>query len=323
MRNPCPTQALRAPRRKLLKTLAALTVTATMPTLDALAAVLAPGQLQRIIPGTGEPLPAMGLGTWQTFDVAGNSAGLAAVRETLRLFATAGGRMIDSSPMYGSSEGVVGATATSLGLASSLFFATKVWTSGRDEGIHQMHTSIGRMQVGGAGKKHGVDLMQVHNLVDMATHLKTLRAWKTEGRIRYFGLTHYTVDSHRQLATLINAEKPDFVQFNYSIATRNAEKALLATAMDRQVAVIINRPFEEGSLFRTVKGKALPAFAAEIGCDSWAQFFLKYILGHPAVTCVIPGTREPRHMLDNMQAGTGALPDAAMRARMAGYFDSL
>ena len=313
----------RPARRRALKVLAALPVAAAMPALDALAAALAPGQLQRLIPATGEALPAMGLGTWQTFDVAGDAAGLAAVRETLRLFAAAGGRLVDSSPMYGSSESVVGTTATALGLASSLFFATKVWTSGRDEGTLQMQTSIARMQAGGVGKKHGIDLMQVHNLVDMATHLKTLRAWKAEGRIRYLGLTHYTVDSHRQLATLIKSEKPDFVQFNYSIATRDAEKALLATAMDNRVAVIINRPFEEGDLFRTVRGKALPAFAAEIGCESWAQFFLKYILGHPAVTCAIPGTREPRHMLDNMQAGIGVVPDTAMRKRMAGYFDSL
>lgn len=310
-------------RRQALKVLAGLSIAAAMPGLDALAAALAPGQLQRLIPATGEALPAIGLGTWQTFDVAGNSAGLAAVRETLRLFAAAGGRLVDSSPMYGSSESVVGATATDLGLASSLFFATKVWTSGRDEGIRQMQTSIARMHAGTAGKRHGMDLMQVHNLVDMATQLKTLRAWKAEGRIRYLGLTHYTVDSHRQLGALIKSEKPDFVQFNYSIATRDAEKALLATAMDNQVAVIINRPFEEGDLFRVVKGKALPAFAAEIGCASWAQFFLKYILGHPAVTCAIPGTREPRHMLDNMQAGTGVMPDASMRKRMAGYFDSL
>jgi diketogulonate reductase-like aldo/keto reductase len=294
-----------------------------MPTLEARAADLAPRQLQRRIPASGESLTAMGLGTWQTFDVANDAAGLAATRETLRLFAAAGGRLVDSSPMYGSSEGVVGAAAAALGLQPSLFFATKVWTSGRDEGIRQMNTSITRMQAGAAGRKPGMDLMQVHNLVDLQTHLKTLRAWKAEGRIRYLGFTHYTVESHRELAELIRKERPDFVQFNFSIATRNAEKALLATAMDNQVAVIVNRPFEEGELFRAVKGKALPAFAADIECSSWAQFFLKYILGHPAVTCVIPGTREPRHLLDNMQAGTGSLPDAAMRARMAGYFDSL
>ena len=194
---------------------------------------------------------------------------------------------------------------------------------GRHEGIRQMQTSIERMRVQGQGRKQGMDLMQIHNLVDLATQLKTLRAWKAEGRIRYLGFTHYTVDSHRQLAELIKKEKPDFVQFNFSIATRDAEKNLLATAMDNQSAVIINRPFEEGDLFRTVKGKLLPSFATELGCESWAQFFLKYILGHPAVTCVIPGTREPRHLLDNMQAGTGPVPDAAMRARMAAYFDGL
>ena len=316
--HPAPSQPS---RRLALKAIAGLSLATVMPALDA--ADMATRQLLRRIPCSGELLPAMGLGTWQTFDVTGNPAGLAATRETLRLFAAAGGRMVDSSPMYGSSESVVGDTAATLGLQSSLFFATKVWTNGRHEGIRQMQTSIERMRVQGEGRKQGMDLMQIHNLVDLATHLKTLRAWKAEGRIRYLGFTHYTVDSHRQLAELIKKEKPDFVQFNFSIATRDAEKNLLATAMDNQTAVIINRPFEEGDLFRTVKGKLLPSFATELGCESWAQFFLKYILGHPAVTCVIPGTREPRHLLDNMQAGTGPLPDAAMRARMAAYFDGL
>lgn len=316
--HPAPSQPS---RRLALKAIAGLSLATVMPALDA--ADMATRQLLRRIPRSGELLPAMGLGTWQTFDVAGNPAGLAATRETLRLFAAAGGRMVDSSPMYGSSESVVGDAAAALELQSSLFFATKVWTNGRHEGIRQMQTSIERMRVQGEGRKQGMDLMQIHNLVDLPTHLKTLRAWKAEGRIRYLGFTHYTVDSHRQLAELIKKEKPDFVQFNFSIATRDAEKNLLATAMDNQTAVIINRPFEEGDLFRTVKGKLLPSFAAELGCESWAQFFLKYILGHPAVTCVIPGTREPRHLLDNMQAGTGPLPDAAMRARMAAYFDGL
>ncbi len=310
-----------APRRNTLKMLAGLSLAAAVPMPEAADAT--PRQLQRLVPSTGEALPALGLGTWQTFDVATDTAALAAARETLRLFAAAGGRLVDSSPMYGSSESVVGAAASTLGLQSALFFATKVWTSGREEGIRQMNTSIKRMQGGTTGRKPEMHLMQVHNLVDLATHLKTLRAWKAEGRVRYIGFTHYTTDSHRQLAELIREERPDFVQFNFSIVTRNAEKALLATAMDNQVAVIINRPFEEGDLFRTVKGKPLPAFAAEIDCTSWAQFFLKYILAHPAVTCVIPGTRDPRHLADNMRAGIGTLPDAAMRARMAGHFDTL
>lgn len=308
----------RTTRRAVLKALAALPLAALMSGTEA--ADLAPRQLQRRIPATGESITAMGLGTWQTFDVANDAAGLAAARETLRLFAAAGGRLVDSSPMYGSSESVVGAAAGALGLQSSLFFATKVWTNGRNEGIQQMNMSIERMRAGG---KPQLDLMQVHNLVDFATHLKTLRAWKAEGRLRYIGLTHYTVDSHRQLADLVRKERPDFVQFNFSIATRDAEKNLLATAMDSQVAVIVNRPFEEGDLFRAVKGKALPDFAAEIGCTSWAQFFLKYILGHPAVTSVIPGTRDPRHLVDNMRAGTGPLPDEAMRKRMAAAFDAI
>jgi diketogulonate reductase-like aldo/keto reductase len=301
-------------RRQALAQVSALAAAMALPPN---AAQAAEAQLKRPIPSSGELLPAVGLGTWQAFDVAGDAEGLAAVRETLRLFVLAGGRAVDSSPMYRSSESVVGDTAAALGVQSSLFLATKVWTSGRDEGIRQMQTSMQRMRT------KRMDLMQVHNLVDWQTHLKTLRNWKEEGRIRYFGFTHYTVDSHRELARLLKKERPDFVQFNYSIATRNAEKELLPVAAETGTATILNRPFEEGDLFRIVRGKTLPPWAAEIGCESWAQFFLKYLLGHPAVSCVIPGTREPRHIADNMCAGLGRLPDETLRARMAKYMDNL
>jgi diketogulonate reductase-like aldo/keto reductase len=262
-------------------------------------------------------LPAIGLGTWQTFDVGNDPEGRAACRETIRLFVESGGRVIDSSPMYGSSETVVGDLAEELGVRSSLFMATKVWTSGKKSGIEQMETSAARLRT------KQIDLMQVHNLVDLQTHLKTLRQWKDEGRIRYLGFTHYTVGAHRELAELIKKESPDFVQFNYSIATRDAERELLPIADANNTAVLVNRPFEGAALFQTVRGKSLPTWAAEIDCESWAQFFLKYILSHPAVTCAIPATRNPKHLADNMKGGAGRLPDEKTRQKMAAYFGDL
>jgi aryl-alcohol dehydrogenase-like predicted oxidoreductase len=273
--------------------------------------------LQRAIPKSGELLPAVGLGTWQTFDVAGDVQGRAAARETLRLFVELGGRVIDSSPMYGSSESVVGELAAELGVQSSLFLATKVWTTGRAQGIEQMQTSAQRLRT------KRIDLMQVHNLLDLQTHLKTLRAWKEEGKIRYIGFTHYTVGAHRELAALIKKEQPDFVQFNYSLVTRDAEKELLPVAAEYRTAVLINRPFEGSSLFQKVRGKPLPPWATELDCASWAQFFLKYILSHRAVTCAIPATRNPQHLSDNMRAAVGQLPDETLRQRMVDYVAGL
>ena len=273
--------------------------------------------ITRAIPGTGESLPVIGLGTWQSFDVGGDAAGLADARESLRLFAEAGGRTIDSSPMYGSSESVVGKLASDLGLQDTLFVATKVWSSGRNEGIEQMRTSASRL------RRQRIDLMQIHNLVDWRTQLKTLRDWKAQGLIRYLGFTHYTVGAHRELAALIRSERPDFVQFNYSVITRDAERELLPVAAEHNTAVLINRPFEGGELFARVRNKPLPPWAGEIECASWAQFFLKFIVSHPAVTCAIPATREARHLLDNMGGGTGPLPDARRREAMAGYVKAL
>jgi diketogulonate reductase-like aldo/keto reductase len=219
--------------------------------------------------------------------------------------------------MYGSSETVVGDLAAELDNRSSLFIATKVWTSGKKSGIEQMETSVARLRT------KQIDLMQVHNLVDLQTHLKTLRQWKDEGRIRYWGFTHYTVGAHRELAELIKKEHPDFVQFNYSIATRDAERELLPVAAANQTAVLINRPFEGANLFQAVRGKPLPPWATEIDCESWAQFFLKYILSHPAVTCAIPATRNPKHLVDSMKGGVGHLPDERTREKMAAHFGSL
>ena len=268
--------------------------------------------LERPIPASGERIPAVGLGTWQTFDVGASAAERAPLKDVLRQFVSGGGRVIDSSPMYGLAETVVGDLAADLGL-SSLFLATKVWTSGRDAGIRQMETSLKRLRVS------RIDLMQIHNLVDWRTHLKTLRQWKDAGKVRYIGITHYHSGAFADLERIIRAERPDFVQFNYNIVDRAAENRLLPLAAATNIAVLINRPFEEGALFARTKGVALPPFAKAFDCASWGQFFLKFILGEPAVTCAIPATREPQHLVDNLAAGRGRLPDARERAQMADF----
>ena len=278
--------------------------------------------LKRPIPKTGELLHAVGLGTWQTFDVGGDAAGRAAARDVLARFVKAGGQMVDSSPMYGSSESVVGDLVADLGVEKSLFLATKVWTSGREAGIRQMEESMRRMRT--LTQNHrAMDLMQVHNLTDVKTQLKTLREWKEQGRIRYLGITHYHEGAYAELERLIKSEQLDFAQFNYNVATTAAEERLLPVCAEFRTAVIVNRPFEEGDLFRRVKGRELPRWAEEFDCHSWAQFFLKFILAHPAVTCAIPATRNPDYLVDNMGAALGRLPDAAMRRRMVQYMRSL
>jgi len=273
--------------------------------------------ITRPIPRTGEPLPVVGVGTWQTFDVGADAPEREELREVLKLLVDAGGSVVDSSPMYGRSERVAGDLAAELKLRDRLFFATKVWTSGREAGIRQMESSLKLMRT------QRMDLMQVHNLLDVSTHAKTLREWKDAGRIRYAGITHYHAGAYGELEKLIRTREWDFVQFNYSMAEREAEQRLLPVCAEMGVAVIVNRPFSFGGLFPRVKGKALPQWAAEFDCASWAQFFLKYLLGHPAVTCVIPGTRRVAHLQDNVRAGMGRLPDAAMRKRMVEYLDQL
>jgi aryl-alcohol dehydrogenase-like predicted oxidoreductase len=275
---------------------------------------------RRPIPASGELLPAVGLGTWQVFDVAGQAEELAQARAALARFAELGGTVVDSSPMYGASESVLGELAAGLGVHKRLFFATKVWTSGREAGIRQMEQSIARMRVAHKGP---LDLMQVHNLVDAATHLATLRDWKAAGRVRYVGVTHYHEGAYPELERFLRSGGIEFVQLNYSLAERTADRRLLGMAADSRIAVIVNRPFAGAALFGRVAGRPLPAWAAEFGCASWAQFFLKWILGHPAVTCAIPGTRNARHIDDNLAAATGALPDAATRRKMAAYIDGL
>jgi aryl-alcohol dehydrogenase-like predicted oxidoreductase len=271
--------------------------------------------LTKPIPRTGESLSMIGLGTWQTFDV--GSAERAPLREVLRDFVRLGGTVIDSSPMYGRSESIVGDLAAELNFEGKLFVATKVWTSGREAGIRQMEESFRRLRV------KRIDLMQIHNLVDWRAHLNTLREWQKQGRIRYLGVTHYTASAYDQLARVLETEELDFVQLNYSIVEREAEQRLLPLAIDRGVAVLVNRPFAQAQLFSKVRGKPLPAFAAEIGCASWAQLFLKFVVSHPAVTCAIPATSKVQHLIDNMQAGMGRLPAAEIRQRMAKYVADL
>lgn len=272
---------------------------------------------QRMIPGSGEKLPMVGLGTWQTFDVGNAQAELEQRKQVLAEMYKLGGTVIDSSPMYGSSEAVVGRVAAQLDNQDQFFYATKVWTSGRQAGIDQMNSSFSKMQ------RKTMDLMQIHNLVDWETHVKTLRNWKEAGKIRYWGLTHYVDSSHRTLESIIKSEQPDFVQFNYSIRSRNAEKSLFDTCQKNKTAVIINQPYEGGSLFRKVKGKTLPNWAADYDITSWGQYFLKFILSNPRVTCVIPGTSRVKHLLDNMGAGYGVLPDANAREKMVGYLEGI
>lgn len=273
--------------------------------------------IQRKIPRTGEMLPAVGLGTYDAFDVGSSERERAPVREVLRLFVEMGGAVIDTSPMYGSAEKVIGDLAADLNVQKSLFVATKVWTRGRQAGIDQMKTSMKLLH------SNRIDVMQVHNLVDWKTHLKTLRGWKEKGTIRYIGITHYTESAYDDLERIMKVEELDFVQLNYSIGAREAEKRLLPLAADRGVAVIANRPFQKAALFRRVRGTRLPSWTADFDCSSWAQFFLKFILSHRAITCAIPATSNPKHLKDNMEAGRGKLPDAKRRKKMVEFMQRL
>lgn len=273
--------------------------------------------LERKIPSSGELLPAVGLGSWQQFDVGPSAGERGPLREVLQKMNELGGKLIDASPMYGRAEQVIGDLTNELKLNDRFFFATKVWTTGKQEGIDQMNASLQKM------KRKKIDLMQVHNLQDWEMHLNTLKDWKAAGKVRYIGITHYTDAAHARLEQIVKSEPIDFVQFNYSIRSRNAEKSLLKTARDKGVAVIINEPFEQGALFRAVKGKDLPAWASDYGIKSWAQFFLKYILSNDAVTCVIPGTSDVKHLIDNLGAGEGRLPDDAGRKKMLEWIATL
>jgi aryl-alcohol dehydrogenase-like predicted oxidoreductase len=274
------------------------------------AAQTGPRMHTRKIPSSGELLPVVGCGTWRVFDVGASPAERAPLAEVLKVLFEAGGSVIDSSPMYGKSEGVVGDLLASAGTRDKAFLATKVWTSGRDAGIAQMTDSFRLFRT------DKIDLLQIHNLLDWQTHLPTLRAWKKEGRIRYLGVTHYTESAHAALEATLKTGGFDFVQVDYSLDDRAAEKRLLPYAADNGVAVLINMPFGGGGLLRKLLPRPLPAWAGDIGCTSWAQLLLKFVLANKAVTCVIPGTGKPEHMRDNVQAGLGVYPDAAMLQRM-------
>jgi len=301
------------PTRRTFLTLSALGLGGLlMPNRSSARAVL-----ERRIPRSGEMLPAVGLGTWQGFDVGGDARGMAEAKDALKTLVELGGRVVDSSPMYGSAEAVTGQAAAELGLAPKLFFATKVWTSGKAAGVRQMEESMKRLRV------QRLDLLQVHNLVDVQTQLATLREWKTSGRIRYLGITHYHAGAHADLEKMISRGDIDFLQVNYSLAEPEADRRLLRVAAESGTAVLANRPFAEGAMFGRVKGRSLPDWAKDVGAASWAQFFLKWILAQPAVTCVIPGTRNARHVADNMGAAVGPLPDEAARRRMLEHFNSL
>jgi diketogulonate reductase-like aldo/keto reductase len=303
-------------RRDFLKSASALGLAGSVIGVDARAAPDAINK--RKIPASGERVPIVGLGTARTMDVDPDSeAAMQPVRGVLQNTYAAGGRVIDSSPMYGAAESVIGELAQDLAIADELFMATKVWTRGADAGVDQMEESRARM---GGGR---LELIQVHNLVDVETQLITLRQWRDADRVKYIGVTHYTVPAHDELARIVARGEIDFVQFNYNIATRNAAERLLPMAADNGVATLINEPFESGALFSRVQGKPLPDWASEIGVESWAQYFLKYILGHPGVTCAIPATADPAHAKDNMRAAYGPLPDQKQRRRMLEYFQQL
>ena len=269
--------------------------------------------ITRKIPSSGEALPIIGLGTSGPFEVDAAEARRAPLRDVLGAFFAAGARLIDTSPMYSTAEGVLG-DLMSGAMHERAFLATKVWTRGQSAGIEQMNHSAQRLKV------PRLDLIQVHNLLDLDTQLKTLRAWKESGRVRYIGVTHYTVSAHAELARVLERERLDFVQFNYSPVTRDAEQRLLPLAAERGVAVLVNRPFEDGALFGRVSGRPLPPWAAELGAASWGQLALKFIAAAPAVTCIIPATGKLSHLEDNLAGGRGALPDARQREAIAQAF---
>ncbi len=268
--------------------------------------------MTRPIPASGEALPVIGLGTYSVFDLASTPDNVARSRRIVELLVDGGGTVIDTSPMYQRSETMIGDVIEAGSPRENLFIATKVWTHGRKSGIEQMRRSAELMNTG------RIDLMQVHNLRDTAVHLPVIREWQQDGFIRYNGLTHYHAGAHDELEAEIKRHRPQFVQINYSLGEREAERRILPLAADLGIAVLINRPFQAGALFRAVGDSPLPDWAREFA-DSWGQFFLKFIVSHPAVTAAIPATSKPRHMQDNLGAGFGALPDAATRKRMIDF----
>jgi diketogulonate reductase-like aldo/keto reductase len=299
-------------RRQLVKALMAIGISG--PLLSGLVQAVDKGIITKPIPSSGEKLPVIGVGSARTFDASGNDELMKQLQTVLQTFFDHSGVLIDSSPMYGTAQAVIGQLLMKMRGIDQLFSATKVWIEGEQSGIDQMEVSR---------KLWGVkrfDLMQIHNLVDWQTHLNTINVMKAEGRLRYTGITTSHGRDHNELEALLKKHAFDFVQLSYNIDNRIVEDRLLPIALDRGIAVIINRPYQKGSLFRRVKGKTLPDWAAEVGIQSWGQYFLKYVVSHPAVTCAIPATTKVRHMVDNMGAQTGKLPDQKMREEMVRYF---
>jgi len=304
-------------RRRFLRRVAVLGALPFLP-IPSLRAAPAATPVTRAIPSSGEPLPVVGLGTAYSFDIDPGGAEMAKLREVLQAFLDSGGTVIDTSPMYGAAETVLGRLLAQVDKPAAPFMATKVWTDGRDSGIAQMRRSARLLGV------EVVDLMQVHNLRDWRVHLETLRRWKADGLIRYIGITTHRGYDHDELADIMATEPGiDFIQVSYSLGNRKAEERLLPLAAERGIATLINRPYQRGELFQRVRGQALPDWVAEFDCASWGQFMLKFILGHPAVTCVIPSTTKVKHLHDNMAAGHGRLPDPVQRQRMAEHFAAL
>lgn len=273
--------------------------------------------LSKQIPSSGEQLPVIGLGTLQAFDVAGTAEERAALGEVLKLLADQGGTLVDTSPRYGRAEAIVGDLCAELNLTDDLFFATKVFSEGEQAGIDEMDTSLERLHT------PVLDLMQVHSMRDWEIHLPSIRKLKDEGKVRYIGITIHRDTGHEQMMKLMREENLDFIQVNYNLVERGAAKEVLPLAQELGVAVMINVPFAKAELFKKTSGMALPDWAGDIDCDSWAQFFLKYVISHPAVTCVIPRTGNPQHMADNLMAGFGEQPDQGSRIKMEAYIDSL
>lgn len=301
-------------RRQFIQTLTLLGAAAVgLP----LAAQGSKSMLMKAIPSSGEKIPVIGMGSSRTFEVGDDQDQRARLTQVLQAFFDQGGTVIDTSPMYGSSELVLGELLANVQNKQSLFMATKVWTEGSQEGIAQMLQSMDLLHT------PVIDLMQIHNLLDWKVHWETLAEWKQQGRVRYIGITTHRGYDHDELAHIMRNYPIDFIQFSYSIANRKAEQHILPLAAERGIATMVNRPFQRGDLFRHVKGKELPAWAADLDCNSWGQFFLKFVISHPAVTCTIPATSKVHHMVDNMAAGFGRIPDNNQRKAMLEYFDSV
>lgn len=302
-------------RRQFIATGAAIAGSLVMPAV-ALASTSST-LIKKAIPKSGEDLAVIGMGTSRTFEGSNDPQSISTLKQVTQAFFDLGGGMIDSSPMYGSAQQILGRILPQISHNKTLFAATKVWIDGQQNGIDQMEQSR---------KLWGIqrfDLMQIHNLVDWETHLQTLQQMKAEGRIRYIGITTSHGRFHDDLQSILRKHDFDFLQLSYNIAEREVEQSLLSIAAEKGIAVIVNRPYQRGSLFSKVKGKALPDFAQEFDCTSWGQFFLKFVVSHPAVNCAIPATSKVHHMQDNMQAGRGRLPDPKQREQMIRYVEAL